>query len=77
MGHVCADKVTCRQRAKQRQFSGHDSRSDEPCQSLGVLTRVGWMRTPHAKHLEDTLLGSKHGSSTDGANFDTRHADGH
>jgi hypothetical protein len=75
--HVRLDEVASSECGKKRQLASHDCRSDDPCESLGVGTWVGRMGTCYTEHLEHGSLRRQDRSTTDSADLDGRHGDGH
>lgn len=72
-----SDEVTSRKSTDERKLACHTCRGDDAGELLGVLTGVGWVGSFDAEHLENGSLGCEDGTTTDGADFDTGHGDGH
>ena len=69
--------MSCGESADERQLSSHDRCSDDPCELLGVLSRIGGMSTFDSQDLKDRLLGSEDGTTTHGPDFNAGHCNSH
>lgn len=77
MYEVCADEVTCCEGTKKGQLPSHDGRSDDTSKALSVHAWRRWVGTLDTEHLQHRALRSKDGTTSNSADFNARHGDGH
>ena len=74
---MCADEVARCEGTEEGQLPSHDRRSDNTGKALGIHARRRWVGTFDTKHLQHCALGSKDSTTSDSADFNARHCNGH
>jgi hypothetical protein len=72
---VCLDKVTSSKSCAERQLTGEDTSSNDTCELASVIAGVCRVSATDAEQIEHGRLRLEDCTTTDGANFDTRHGD--
>ena len=70
---MCLDQMSSSECAAEAEFSGENTRCNDPSQLAGVVSRIGWVRALDTKEIEHGALGLKDRTATKGPYFYARH----